>query len=51
MIRTAIILLAVLFALISVLLNRTRHDRLSDACLVAAYLIIGAVVIIWRVAP
>lgn len=49
--RAIVIALALVCAVLSVAFNTEKHGRIADAFLIAAYLIIGAAIVWWRLHP
>lgn len=48
--RILVIALALACAVLSVAFNTERHGRIADAFLIAAYIIVGSAIVIWRTA-
>ena len=48
--RAIVITLALICAVLSVALNTEKHGRIADAFLIAAYIIVGSAIVIWRIA-
>lgn len=48
--RAIVIALALVCAVLSVAFNTERHGRIADAFLIAAYIIVGSAIVIWRMA-
>lgn len=48
--RAIVITLALVCAALSVAFNTEKNGRISDAFLIAAYIIVGSAIVIWRIA-
>ena len=48
--RAIVITLALVCAVMSVAFNTEKNGRIADAFLIAAYIIVGSAIVIWRIA-